>query len=145
MMQKCFLRLPGFYKEENRMLKWKRTSQGKYESSAQYWDAEANTYKPVYIIEKSGTGFILYVKDKIHIIEHNFSKLLEKEIAITHFATLKYAKKTAQLMEIEEPPYQTEEERGFSEGGGWSGAVWIDAEGTGGSWHTDINGYIIEG
>lgn len=127
------------------MLKWKRTPQGRYESSAQYWDAETNAHKAVYVIEKSGEGFVLYVKDKIHIIEHVFSKLLEKEITIIHFATLKYAKKTAQLMENDKLLRQSEEDIGFAEGGGWSGAVWITGDGKGGTWHTDAQGNIVEG
>lgn len=127
------------------MITWKRTPQGKYESSYVYWDEKTFVHKPIYTIEKYGKGFVVYKKDKILLIDSKIAKLLGKDDTTPYFAKLKVAKTAVDLMENEETPYQTEEERGFAEGGGWSGAVWIDAEGKGGSWHTDINGYIIEG
>ncbi len=130
------------------MLTWKRTTSGVYESSAQYWDTDALEHKPVYKIVKytafDGRAWFLFVKGVKYVIEREFSKLLNKEIEITLFATLKYAKATAQRLEDEKPQCQTEEEKALGAGNGYAGAVYITADGRGGAWHTDGDGNIIE-
>lgn len=128
------------------MIKWKRTAQGAYESNAEYWNEEHGEQRPLYVIRKTGTGFILYVRKKAYIIGMYFSNYLNRDMETICFATLKQAKQTAERLEAEAgTAHQTEEERGFAEGGGWSGAAWITGDGKGGSWHKDEEGNIIEG
>jgi len=117
------------------MIKWKLNTQRRngqyisnfkyldyYESNTRYWDAEAGQHKPTYTINRNHKGtWCGYEKGKF----------------VAYASLLKDVKRMIQETENSKPPYQTEEERGFNEGGGWSGAVWIDAEGKGGAWHTD--------
>ena len=127
------------------MMTWRRTPQGEYLSSAQYWDADSGEFKPVYVIKKSEGLFVLYIRGNIHTSTYLFPGILDAHISAARFATLRLAKNEAKQIEAEKSTsYQTEEDKGFAEGGGWSGAACIDAEGHGCAWHTDDDGNIID-
>lgn len=90
-------------------LKWKRNSQGIYEGNTMTFDSETGKHVPIYRITRGVCGgWRLTVKGETHI------GLNANGHAFTLFQKLDYAKRAAQEIEDENPPYKTDEDEGMA-------------------------------
>lgn len=131
-------------------LTWKRNAQGIYEGCTKTFNYETGKHEPIFTIVKIvdalglTSGWRLFVKGEVHVIATDVG--FGKTFNITLFSKLKDAKRTAQRLEDENPPYRTDEDIGMAHAHyapGQEISCYITAERIGGRLYVSDDGQAI--